>query len=191
MQFLCSEGQPPLPPALCTFSVWALSPARNTSIFWCERSKRNKRNKFDQFFIAFHNLRRFYQFPYKSAFYLPENCISLTAGFPPTLARHYVCPLLPPSLPPFPVFCSELRRADFMSALVSCISSSVFLCSNVVARSVRCPSCYHDMSSKDFALSCSGHSLLSSSALSNCFHPWWPLSIKPTLPVNTLRQETH
>lgn len=117
---------------LCTFSIWPLSPALNISIFWCEWSKRNKRDRFDQSFIAFHNLRRSCQFPYKSAFYSPENCISLTAGFFMTLARHHMCPLLPPSLSPlFP--CSELCRAVFLSALVICISSSIFLCSNVVA----------------------------------------------------------
>ena len=84
----------------CMFSIWPLSPALNTSTFWYEQSKRDKRNRFDPFFIAFRNLKRICKFPYKSAVHLPENHISLTAGFLTTLARHHVCPLLPLSLPP-------------------------------------------------------------------------------------------
>lgn len=92
-----------------------------------------------------------------------------------------------PSIPP--IFCSELQFS--WQPLSNAFLKHLFLCPKAVARRVRCPRCFCDVSSKDTALSCSGHSLLSSSALSDCFHPWWPLSIKRALPVNTLRQETH
>lgn len=85
-------------------------------------------------------LEGFSQFPYKSAFHLPENGYLPNCRLPYCTSTASCVPA-----PPSPVFCLELHCAVFMSAVVSCIFSSIFLCSNVVARSVQCPSCYRDM----------------------------------------------
>lgn len=157
MQFLCSDGQNNLP---CALFPWGLFHHLSTHPLSDESGQKGAKGRglisslllsiiLEDFAGFLMNLLFIYLKPQA---YNTAPCVSAPPSSPSSL----------------PGFCSELC-AVLVSALVSCSSSSIFLCSAAVARSAQCPSCYHDLSSKDVAPSCSGHSLLSSSVLSNCF----------------------